>query len=136
MIACGQNDGAAAGICQDLHMVEVSMAFAESVIQKMVFLSSDVQTFLVDAFCERVATKAFAEMERPAIEMVVDLPFFRAQTRGTELMGLHLRKQVVKISTRRGAGEGEGSEDEPWFYTYLCQDLDHSITRFASIVTV
>ena len=87
-------------------MVEVAMAFAESVIQKMVFLSSDVQTFLVDAFCERVATKAFAEMERPAIEMVVDLPFFRAQTRGTELMGLHLRKQVVKISSGRGAGEG------------------------------
>ena len=55
-------------------MVEVAMAFAESVVQKMVFLSSDVQTFLVDAFCERVATKAFAEMERPAIEMVVDLP--------------------------------------------------------------
>lgn len=121
-----------------MHMVEVAMAFAESVVQKMVFLSSDVQTFLVDAFCERVATKAFAEMERPAIEMVVDLPFFCAQTRGTELMGLHLRKQVVKISTGRGAGEDEGggSEDEPWFYTYLCQDLDHSITRFASIVTV
>ncbi|QDZ21420.1 hypothetical protein A3770_05p39380 [Chloropicon primus] len=129
-------------LCLDLHLLEVSISFAESVVQKLVFLSGDVKAFLVDAFVNKLVTKEFSN--GPTLELSLSDPFhssfsfgesFRRQEESSDsVMLLHLRKQVVQLFT--SAGEAQGPEDLPLLYTYLSQDLDQSMTRFASIVTV
>ena len=72
------------------------------------------------------------------LKLFDDFPY--KQKKGTmpicELGGhallLHLRRQVLRLSSGPRSGDGGGA----WFYSYLCQDLDRALTRYASVVTV
>ena len=55
----------------DFHLLEVAMAFAESVTQKFAFLSEELKGELVDSFINKLITKEFSAS--PTLELNIDM---------------------------------------------------------------
>ena len=55
----------------DFHLLEVAMAFAESVTQKFAFLSEELKEELVDSFINKLITKEFSAS--PTLELNIDM---------------------------------------------------------------
>mmetsp|Transcript_12019 Transcript_12019/g.31154 ORF Transcript_12019/g.31154 Transcript_12019/m.31154 type:complete len:402 (-) Transcript_12019:134-1339(-) len=96
-----KEDREAIGICLDLHLLEVSLAFAESVAQKLVFLSgSDVEA-IVDTFVRKLATKEFSlssVIEHSPCRLL-ELRPENHERPPPSLVRLQLRRQVVQVAS-------------------------------------
>lgn len=134
-----ETDEEAAALCVNLGAIELSLSFAESVAQKLWFLPLGARSDLVREFASKLASRAFSagafldlRLSGPARDHFVALEEGEGLELGGHALLLHLRRQVLRLSSGPRGGDGGGA----WFYSYLCQDLDRALTRYASVVTV
>jgi len=113
------------GICRQLQVLEVTVSVAESLMQKLTFVSEEVIAMLLDDFATNVAGRVIAGSD---LSCQVDKFYAKGSPEECGLHLLHLRRQEIGILHSKGP--------IPYYSTFICQDLDEGLTRFASTVTI